>query len=465
MRNAAQHIHDLFSASVYTPVSHLLRFAIPSRRGVIAAYYDGMRVRRASLSWSPDRKRSWILARLRNAVRRAYQNTVHYRELLDTIGFDPNCDFSFEDYAHIPVLEREAVQSAGRRLVSVQVPANLLKRDSTGGSTGTPTEIWLGPEEAGWRESGIATFMERIGARAGCRTALLWGHHLDPVKSTSFHDRWYSFATNVHWFDCFRLSPQVLEIYHEEFSRLRPACIVAYASALGQLAEHLLERGYEASYPTLCLVTGGEKLLPRHRKAITFAFDRPVHERYGARDTGCIGFQSNPDRSLDFDIDWPSIFIEPETEEPFSPILLTKLHGDGMPMLRYRVGDMACFPSGSRPGQPVFNLHEVLGREVDRIWLRDGRWIHGAQLPHLMKDQPVREFMLLQRPDYSVEIRVIPRDTLSAEHQRSILSAVGANLPGIEIQLRVVDQITRTPSNKQRPVISHAPPVRRRAVL
>ena len=43
-----------------------------------------------------------------------------------------------------------------------------------------------------------------------------------------------------------------------------------------------------------------------------------------------------------------------------------------------------------------FSLKEVVGRDLDRIWLRDGRFVHGIKLPHLLKDFPVKDFMLIQ---------------------------------------------------------------------
>jgi phenylacetate-coenzyme A ligase PaaK-like adenylate-forming protein len=167
-----------------------------------------------------------------------------------------------------------------------------------------------------------------------------------------------------------------------------------------------------------------------------------------------MGFQLEPQRSLDYEVDWQNVFVEPETAEAESSILITKLHADGMPMLRYRVGDVARFPPGSRPGHPAFVLQEVLGRELDRIWLPDGRWIHGTQVPHMMKDYPVREFMFLQRPDYSVEIQVVPRDGFGAEARESILETVETNLPGLQISLALVESVPRTRANKWRPVVS-----------
>jgi phenylacetate-CoA ligase len=450
-------IHDLLSRKVLLPLTRAQRLARASRRPAMRAFYEGMRFRRESAAWDEERRRGWMLERLRHVARRAAVETVFYRELFRREGFDPQVDFSFDDFARLPVLEREDIRAAGRALISNALPADALRKDSTGGSTGEPTHVWLGPEESGWRESALEYPMRRIGAPTGTPTGYLWGHHLDPVARGTWRERYHDFESNVRWFDCFRLSGDVLARYHAEFARWRPACIIAYASALAALAEFALSENLKPDYPTRCFVTGAEKLLPAQRAAIERAFARPVHERYGSRDVGIMGFQIEPQRTHDFEVDWQNVFVEPETATEESPILVTKLHADGMPMLRYRVGDVGRFPrdgGSGRPGQPAFALREVLGRETDRIWLPDGRWITGLQMPHMLKDYPVREFMFLQRPDYSVELQVIPQNNFGEDARRSILETVAANLPGLSVSLALVQSIPRTKANKLRPVVS-----------
>jgi phenylacetate-CoA ligase len=296
--------------------------------------------------------------------------------------------------------------------------------------------------------------MRQINVPPGTRTAFLWGHNLDPVASDSFRERYRAFESNTRWFDCFRLSPQTLESYHQAFERWRPACIVAYANPLASLAEHILERNHKPNYPTRCFVTGAEKLWPKQREAINKAFGRPVHERYGSRDVGAIALQLDPSRNLDFAVDWANTLLEPETNEEVSPILITKLHADGMPMLRYKIGDIGHFTGSVSSGHPTFVLQEVLGRTTDRIWLPSGSWISGIQLPHMMKDHPVREFMFLQRPDYSIEIKVVPKKGFGDDTRKGILATIAANLPGLEVKLMEVESIPRTKANKLRPVVS-----------
>ena len=447
-------LHETLSRRVLLPAGRLRRLVHPARRQAATAYTRGLSERAALRALDPQQRHDWVLNRLRAVVRRAAVDVPYYHELFNRVSFDPSSDFTFADFAKLPVLEREDIRRAGKDLISPEVPPELLVKDATGGSTGMPTEIWLGPEEIGWRESGLEYSMNRIGVPTGVSTGFFWGHNLDPVNRDSLRDRFHDFETNRRWFDCFRLSPEVFEKYHQQFEQWRPACIVAYASALGHFAGYILERGYRPNYPTQCFVTGAEKLLPAHRTTILEAFKRPVHERYGSRDVGLMAFQYDPDHSLDFEIDWTNVLVEPETTASLAPILITKLHADGMPMLRYRIGDVARFPDGAQPGHPAFVLHEIAGRESARLWLPDGRWVMSEELPHLLKDYPIREFMCVQRADYSVQLQIVPRNGFSEENKRRILDTIGVNLPGLELSIALVEEIPRTAANKWQPVVS-----------
>jgi phenylacetate-CoA ligase len=447
-------LHDNLSLHVLTPFSRLQRSKRAATRPTQQAFGEGLRFRRAAAGWDEQRRIDWTLNRLREIVRKAYDETIYYRELFDRVGFDPHVDFSFDDYARLPVLRREDVHEAGPKLRSAVVPKEQQSKDATGGSTGIPTEIWLGPNERGWRDSGMERFFEILGVREGSRTALLWGHHLDPKKADTLRERYQAFAANTRWFDSMRLSPAILDEYHHELERFRPACIIAYASALGHLAEHILANNYKPNYPTRCCITGAEKLWSRHRRMIEEAFGRPVHERYGSRDAQCIGVQLRPEESFAYTLDWANVMIEPQTTDVESAILVTKLQADVMPMLRYEIGDIGCFAPGSRPGHPTLVLPGVIGRALDRVLLPNGGWIAGQQLPHLLKDFPVREFQFLQRADHSVQLQLVPGQGFDDDSLRTIRDTIAANLPGLQIEIELKESVVRTKSNKWRPVIS-----------
>jgi phenylacetate-CoA ligase len=299
--------------------------------------------------------------------------------------------------------------------------------------------------------------MTRIGCPPGVSTGFLWGHHLDPVASDSLRDRIRTLVNNSRWYDCFRASEERFEEYHRDLQRWRPVCLVAYASALAPLAQVAARGKARPAYPVGRIVTGAEKLDPHERELVEEVFDTAIHERYGSRDVGLIGFQLEVPASYHFDVDWPNVFVEPMVEDSEAPILATKLHGDAMPMIRYRTGDLGRFPSGSNPGHPTFRLEEVMGRDLDRLRLPDGRWFHPGGVPHLMKDFPVRDFRVIQAPNFSITVEVVPDGEFTAADRESILTVLRENLPGLPVEISERQEIPKTKAGKRRPVISHAP--------
>lgn len=445
---------EALSRKLLLPALRLQQFLRRSRRPVALARRHALALRAKSAAWDEESKRHWVLERLRLTVREAARSTAHYAELFAKIGFDPKADFAFDEFACIPILEKSDLLNDSGRLLSSTVCPKRRTPMSTGGSTGLPVTVFLGPEEEGWATAGIEFQMESLNVPIGCRTVQFWGHNLDLAANDTIPERLMNLANNRRWIDCFRLSPDHLDQVHEFLQEWQPDCIVAYASALGALAERVLDRGYKANYPKRCFVTGAEKLDCRHREQLRRAFRRPVHEQYGSRDVGLMAWQVNPERSLEFRVNWESVLIEPETATENSPILITKLHADAMPMIRYRVGDEGRFPAGSRPGYPALHLSEVLGRITEKVWLPDGRFIHGLQFPHLLKDFPVGEFMVRQREDYSVEVQLAPKPDFSPEHRQRIMATIIANLPGIPIVITLKNTIPRTAVQKWRPVMS-----------
>src|SRR5689334_7693733 len=129
-------LHDNLSLRVLKPFERLQRSSRSSTRATQRAFNEGLRFRREAAGWDDERRTAWTLKRLREMVRRAYAETVYYRELFDRVGFDPQVEFSFDEYAQLPVLRREDVHEAGPKLLSPVVPKEQRWRDATGGSTG-----------------------------------------------------------------------------------------------------------------------------------------------------------------------------------------------------------------------------------------------------------------------------------------------------------------------------------------
>jgi phenylacetate-coenzyme A ligase PaaK-like adenylate-forming protein len=450
----ARTLQDRFSKHITPRFLKLYQLLRPARRRSAVFFKEGLQFRTSTDNWDNGQKQRWILERLRYVLRHATQTTLYYAELFKRVRFDPKADFDFSDFAKLPPLDRGVILKSGQTLIAGDISKPYLQKDASGGSSGQPVRIWIGPAEMGWHLSAHRFFMDKLGVLPGSRVAYLWGHHLDPAHKPSLARRAVFYARNERWFDCFRLSGEVLLEYHREMERFQPDCMVAYASALAAFATFLKERGILPVYPLRCILTGAEKLFPFQREVAEEVFRCPVYERYGSRDGGVMGYQLPPSHTKDFVIDWSNVLVEPETTDKESPILITKLHADGMPMIRYRVDDVGLFPEGSQPGYPVLSLRAVIGRTVDNVWLPNGTFINGIQFPHLFKDFPVREFMVIQSEDYSLEVQIIPAAGFDDRDRDSIRRTIEKNLPGLPIQIMMVESIQRTIANKWRPVLS-----------
>ncbi len=376
-----------------------------------------------------------------------------WRERFRASGIADPAGMSFDDFACLPVLEREELPTlfAEARARSAHLTTLVMR---TGGSTGIPAEVLFGPEELGWSESASAYFRERIGLPPSPRTAFVWGHNLDPVARASRRERIEDYVFQQRWFDIFRIDEDTLRRYDKELAAFRPELILAYAGALDALAgvastATIVPR----PYPTHAIITGAEKLHPAQRRRIEAVFAAPVHEQYGGRDVGLMAYQASAtDPTLT--VDWQNTLIEPETPDHEAAVLVTKLHADAMPMFRYRIGDMAVFPNDAKPGHASFTLPLIVGRELNMLWRADGSRVSGMFFPHMLKDFPLREFQVRQSETLDVTVLVAPREGFSDRDEVEILRLVRDNLPGCPVRLERVAEVPRGSNRKLHPVIA-----------
>lgn len=445
--------------STITATASLLRDArrlvnARTRRQFLVAR-EAIRFREHALTWTDSARGDYLLAALRRQAAFASQHFAFWRERFDAAGVRAPERIGPEEFALLPPLERSdlPVLFAEARALDRRGQGRVVR---TGGSTGVPAELLKGPEELGWSESATDHFRGLLGLPRTPRTAYVWGHHLDPVARSSRRERLEDFLFQQHWVDIFRIDDASLRRADAELVRFRPELIVAYAAALDALAGAINPDGGERrDYPTRAIITGAEKLLPQHRARLEATFAAPVFEQYGGRDMGLIAHQLDP-RGGPLTVDWAQMYVEPEDTAEESAILVTKLHADAMPVFRYRVGDLARFAKGSRPGHAALVLEEVTGRELNMLWRPDGSRVSGMLFPHLLKDFPLREFQVRQEESLAVSVLIVPRDGFDLRHETEIRTIITDNLPGCPVRLERVSEVPRGANRKLHPVIAPA---------
>ncbi len=352
---------------------------------------------------------------IQRLVRHAYRRVPYYRRLFDRAGLRPEAVHSLADLANLPLTSKlDLRETPIRDLVADNLDPRHLIEQRTSGSTGMRLVVYRT-----WLEVRLQhLFRLRAFADAGVRPRDLVAHvglqHPARARDPKLIGRALA-ATGLGR----RMRVDLFSPPEEQAARLRairPDIVSGYPGALGRLAAHLLETSGEDIRPRLVLV-GAEVLTPTLRHSIEQAFAAPVADLYGSHEFDLLGWQCRatgamhlPDDSLAIEILVDGRPAEPgETGE----VVVTSLHLHAMPLIRYRLGDLAT--RGKTPcacGAPWSTLRGLQGRTVDWFRLPDGRILHPYRLTQEVftgRSLPVRHYQLVQAaPDRIVLRLVVP---------------------------------------------------------
>lgn len=261
----------------------------------------------------------------------------------------------------------------------------------------------------------------------------------------------------------FGISTETVRRDARRYNALKPTVVIGYTNAVYEFARCAREQGLSL-HPPRGVVCSAEKLFPYQRELIEQVFGAPVFDRYGSREVMLIGAECERHEGLHASIDQLHIEIVKDGR-PCAPgevgeVLLTDLHNYGMPLIRYRVGDLAAWkgrPCSCGRGLPL--LQEVQGRVLDVIRTPDGRSISGALFPHLLKDfAGVGRYQVIQEKADELRVRIRLERPLAPEEseriQRALLQVVG---PTLRLVWEIGEDVVIERRGKFRPVINQVP--------
>lgn len=376
-------------------------------------------------------------AAIRRLLRYAKRHVPYYRRL----------DLP-EDPAAWPVLDKQTVVSQPEKFLSDACRSDRLLAFKTSGTTGTPLTVYVSPDDHQvemafrWRHKawGGVPFLSK-GAYlsghpvvpAGQQNPPFWRH--DPCEQRLFCSSYHFTARN-------------LPFYVDALAEYAPEFVHGYPSSLAVLARYMLRAAQRHVRPR-ALFTASETLLDCQRMDIEQAFGAKVYNWYGNTELTCNIVECAAGR-LHYRTDYGHLEILSD-----GTMIATGLNNAAMPLIRYRIGDVAWFHEGTCPCGCAFPLIErVEGRVEDYIRTPDGRLV--GRLDHLFKDaRHVREAQLEQREADEVIVRIVRAEGYARAEERVILAEARRRL-GDEIRIRFeyVADIPRTARGKFRFVIS-----------
>jgi phenylacetate-CoA ligase len=423
----------------------------PALPSALAALALTSRSDRAALA----RRRDRAVARV---VAHAYAQVPYYRALLDAHGVRPETIRGAADLARIPPTARATLQALPpAEAVAAGARGERLIAAPTSGSSGRPLVV-----QRTWLEQNLLHLFrlraERaLGVRLTDRRVRVGAPSRYGGKDPKRLGRALRRAGLLRMTHL-----SVFDDPHETLARVRalaPDVLGGYPSGLARLADAAERTGLAPLRPRL-VVTGAERLAPAVRARLGAAFGAPVRELYGCTEANLLAAECPAGGRL-HTIDDAVVVEVLAGDRPARPgeqgeVVITALHSYAMPIIRYRIGDLARVgESGCACGTSFGTLDGVDGRAIDLFHLPDGRTLHPFRLTTegIEPAAPwVRHYQVVQEAVDRFTVRVVPgAERPGAAQLAALRAALGVHLgPAVDVALLVVDRIESEASGKCR---------------
>ncbi len=253
------------------------------------------------------------------------------------------------------------------------------------------------------------------------------------------------------------------ETIAREVRACRPAMLSGYPNMLARVSEALARDPMPEPSIRVAL-TGAESLTPELRRTIESRLGAPVRDQYGSNECNLMAWECSHGGPLHTSDDTVIVEVVAADGAPVAPgetgeVLVTALHSFAMPLVRFRIGDLAMQGAAQcECGAPFATIRSVQGRMLDMFPLPNGRVIHPYYLTESMimgDPEWIENFQLTQERLDHITLRIIPRVDPTAERIERV-RALGAELlgPRVELDIRIVDSIPSEASGKYRPARS-----------
>jgi phenylacetate-CoA ligase len=324
--------------------------------------------------WSLEECLDYQWKKLKKLIEHAYVYVPFYKTLFDSLNILPADIQSHKDFSLIPALSKRVIQDNFDELVAKNTNINSLVLNSTGGSTGTPLNFYHDAEYSLWSDAARWRAWRYFqGFTEHDLEGVLWGAFRDIGTGLGYKNTLRSiFREGLLLLNTFDLDEKSLKSFIFLFNLLKPNILRGYASSLYYVAEYVDSKKIYFYNPKV-IVSTTEVLHERMRKKIESVFSAKIYDSYGCREVSQIATECEFHNG--FHIVCENQYVELDGTE----IVVTNLNNFSMPLIRYKVGDLASgityepCPCG-RFSPRIISL---IGRDNDNIEFPSGKIVNG----------------------------------------------------------------------------------------
>lgn len=353
--------------------------------------------------WTPAEVEAWQHTQLQAFVRHAYEHTVYYRQLFDSLGVRPEDVKTREDLKRLPVITKEIVNAHYEELIPDDLSLIRHRLCRSGGTTGVPIQYYCDENVWGYVTAARIYHWQKRGYRFGDAFIALGSASLFS-KAPSLRRRLYDRLRNEHPLNCVNMTDEVCKGYCDYINKNRIHFIYGYAAAIYMFADYVRRTGSRLN-EIKAVFTTSENLTDHYRETIEQVFGCKVMDCYGARDAGITGYEDGYHR---YRIGYNAIVELVDTiEENAGSVVTTNFLNDAFPLIRYRFGDEAeLVPPAEVEGYNGQMFRRILGRSSHVLRLENGHHLTATGISMIMKEFDIKAFDIRKTARNKVLLRI-----------------------------------------------------------
>jgi len=441
-------IKDMNMGTTVNGIKHALvkRVLSPSRK------YS--QLLRRSQWWSQKDLQEYQLQQLKRVVKSAYQHVPYYRGAMQVFNVKPDDIQSLDNLSLMPFVEKDIIRRRAKEFVSNKAAQYALYQCFTSGTTGTPLSIYRDLRNIGFEYAMLSRQRQWAGLEPGDRYATLKGEMFSN-RNIKRGDFWsMNMAENKLIMSSYHLAEQTALRYIDALEKYRPVAIDGYPSSIYALAKFMLER--DIIIPMKAILTSSETIVQEQKDVLEQAFNCRVFDYYGMAErvaaihTCELGhYHVVPEYGI------VEFMRNGRLAEEYFEIIGTSLNNDAMPLIRYRLGDIARVTNTSCECGRVYPVIDgIVGRTDDYIVTPDGKLV--GRLDHIFKGaRNLIQAQIYQPNRQKIVLRIVPDKTFTKKDGEKILQKLHDRVgEGIAFEIKHVSYIPRTRRGKIKSVIS-----------
>ncbi|HML74981.1 MAG TPA: hypothetical protein PKB02_10860 [Anaerohalosphaeraceae bacterium] len=391
---------------------------------------------------------------MRQLIAHIERTVPYYQSIFNKIGFTSKEFQTLNDIKRIPILTKQDVLNAGDAIVSKHYCKQFLRKAHTGGTTGTPLNIYRSIASIGTEHAFVRRQYDWAGLGLQDRVAFLTGRVIVPPDQTGGRLYAYDPFMKELILSTYHLSEITAKDYLKTITQYQVKAIAGYPSAVSFLAKVCLDAG--KTIPMKAVLTSSETITDSMRKTIMQAFSCPVYDFYGSAERVCYIFTCEQG-SYHIQPEYGYTELIPVDETGLCKIVSTGFWNKAMPFIRYELGDLV-IASGKKCscGRSFPVVESISGRKADIIKTPSGREFGAAILTHLLYGvNHILESQIIQDQIDHLFIDYVPSVEFNSQDMQSFDYLIKYHLPTeLRCEFRKVGAISKTNSGKIRPVIS-----------